>query len=277
MANNFFQNVQHKLDKIWTNVGFTALIFIEIAIIVSVSYFMAQSLRNDVGCDWARLLEPAVCQQAASAIENKKPSQMDATSDARIAQVDWGSPQQLLKRANEQRTTIQIRKRLHLEMLVGFYKAYCWSILAVLFSAPFAAITLVLLGNDGLSKASPTLRATFFATTITAAVAGAIPSIFGHQSSISANQALFLAYEDLDNEIKTYFDSGYRAGAKEPTPATDKTSKVTRECVGDCLPTIVEMRKFIGEIDQEMKRLNKIAVAVDSSKIPAFSISTGKN
>ena len=251
--------------------AFVALMFIEIGAIVTASYFAGDYLKQNVACEWSRILVPSACSlsptETAGAVEPK-------VDHNRISKSEWNDTNVLIKRANEQYETIQLRKRFHVELLTGFYKAYSWSILAVLFSAPFAAIALLLLGQAGLTAASTALKATFFATTITAAVAASIPSIFGHQSSISANQALFLAYEDLGNQMKTYYDSGYRNTAKDTTSGTAKTP--ADSCGTPCVATPTEIRKVLGHIDDEMKRLNQIAIAIDSSKIPAFTINTGK-
>ena len=277
MANEFWQQLKQQVGSIMEASKFSAILFAEIALIVAASFGAAYLLKEKVACDWGRILIPLVCpaRQDQSFITHA----IDASHGVpRIASVDWNDSKQLITRANEQFETIQLRKYLHLEMLMSFFKAYSWSILAILLAAPFAAVTVILLGTKGLSDASTALKATFFATTITASVAAAIPSVFGHQSSISANQALFLSYEDLGNQMKTYYDSGYRPAAKEPVQTGASSSKAQLDsCATNCLPSTQEIRKFLGYVDEEMKRLNQIAIAIDSSKIPAFTINPGRS
>lgn len=277
MLNEFWQKLGGWLKPIADVFNFSALMILQIGAIVAASYFAGNYLKERVACEWGQILIPSVCPKLRTSSSTETIA-LIATISPRIALVDWNDTKQLINRANEQFETIQLRKRFHIEIVMGFYKAYSWSILAVLFAAPFAAVAVVLLGQGGLSAASMALKATFFATTITASVAAAIPSIFGHQSSISANQALFLAYEDLGNQMKTFYDSGHRGATKELVPATASASKTAVEsCIGNCLPKVAEIRNVLGHIDEEMKRLNQIAIAIDSSKIPAFTINTGKN
>jgi len=148
------------------------------------------------------------------------------------------------KRLLAQYAEIQGRMLHHIEITAEFFANYYMAINMVSIMGAVAGICLLFMGSKGWEKASPYVETLWVYTTVMAAYYLSLIVVFRQQDNISDNKALYLRYVALGNELLTYCATG----TSNVTP-----SETTEE--------------FILRMDEQMARINNIAIGFDYTKI----------
>jgi hypothetical protein len=125
-----------------------------------------------------------------------------------------------------------------------FFEVYYLAISVMLFCGAILAIALFFIAQKGWGPTNQYLKTVFVVMAATVAFYGLFPPVFQQEQNISDNKELFLEYETLRREVESY-------------PMTCKNLAGEQKSPGD----------FINYVDGEMKRLGKIAIGFDYTKI----------
>jgi hypothetical protein len=141
----------------------------------------------------------------------------------------------------------------HLDLFIKFYSYYFSTVVMVGVLASVAAICLLFITSKGWVPANSYAKAIFLVATASATYCAAFPSIFQQQQNIDENKRLYLEYVALANEMCSYASTGENIDGDQQNP-----------------------NEFIHYTDGQLKRLDRVAVGFDVSKIPDFTQAFGK-
>lgn len=141
----------------------------------------------------------------------------------------------------------------HFNLLITFYSYYFSTVIMTGVLASVAAICLLFITSKGWDGSSQYAKTIFLVATASATYCAAFPSIFQQQQNIDDNRRLYLDYTALANEMCSYAITGENDAGNPREP-----------------------KEFIHYEDDQLKKLNKIAVGFDVSKIPDFAQAFGK-
>jgi hypothetical protein len=187
---------------------------------------------RDFAEGWRKDLQPASCAGDANA-------NLSVTIDASDGDK---------ARMGGQFQQLKIRMKHHLDLFIKFYSYYFSTVIMVGVLASVAAICLLFITSKGWVPANPYAKTIFLVATASATYCAAFPSIFQQQQNIDDNKRLYLEYGTLANEMCSYATTGENSDGDQQNP-----------------------NDFIHYTDRQFKRLNKIAVGFDVSKIPDFT------
>jgi hypothetical protein len=140
------------------------------------------------------------------------------------------------------------RMKHHFNLLITFYSFYFSTVIMTGVLASVAAICLLFITSKGWVPSNPYAKTIFLVATASATYCAAFPSIFQQQQNIDDNRRLYLEYAGLANEMCSFAITG-------------------ENDAGDSQ----EAKEFIHYEDVQLKKLNKIAVGFDVSKMPDFT------
>lgn len=145
------------------------------------------------------------------------------------------------------------RMKHHFHLLITFYSYYFSTIIMTGVLASVAAICLLFITSKGWVPSNAYAKTIFLVATASATYCAAFPSIFQQQQNIDDNRRLYLEYTGLANEMCSFVTTGENDAGDSQEP-----------------------KEFIHYEDVQLKKLNKIAVGFDVSKIPDFTQAFGK-
>ena len=143
--------------------------------------------------------------------------------------------------------------KFHGDVMAYFFSVYYLSISMILFGGVIVAVALFFIAQNGWGPTNPYVKTVFVVMAAVTAYYGLFPPVFQQEKNISDNTALFLEYQTLRREVESYPQTCAN-GAGEPK----------------------EPGAFITYVNSEMRRLGKIAIGFDYSKIDykgAFDLS----
>jgi len=114
----------------------------------------------------------------------------------------------------------------------------------LLFSGAVLAIAMFFIATKGWALTNQYVKTIFVVMSVTVAFFGLWPPVFQQEKNLSDNKALFLEYETLRNEIRSYPVTRTNVKNEPKTPAD-----------------------FITYVDSEFARLGNVAVGFDYTKI----------
>jgi hypothetical protein len=141
----------------------------------------------------------------------------------------------------------------HFNLLITFYSYYFSTVIMTGVLASVAAICLLFITSKGWVPSNAYAKTIFLVATASATYCAAFPSIFQQQQNIDDNRRLYLDYAALANEMCSYATTGGNDAGESREP-----------------------KDFIHYEDVQLKKLNKIAVGFDVSKIPDFTQALSK-
>lgn len=153
------------------------------------------------------------------------------------------------ERLTEQLEELRKREDFHAEVMVFFYARYYMAIIMFPLLGAVSAIMLFFISKKGWGAAKDQLIAVFIVASAAAIYFGAIPAVFRLEDNIGDNKNLLLQYKGLDNELVSFL--------------------VTQE---DVTGKISNSNTFIHHVDDQMAKLNSLAVGFDYSKVPTTFI-----
>ena len=120
------------------------------------------------------------------------------------------SPINAEQQARMQAQLASIRGRInhHKDVMAYFYAAYFMSIVTFSIAAAVAAVTLVLVSQNGWQSANEYIVNIFFTSAAASAFFGSFPGVFQQQKNITDNKVLCIKYLSLENEVLSYSVTG---------------------------------------------------------------------
>lgn len=140
---------------------------------------------------------------------------------------------------------IQARIKTHADVMGFFYKQYYISLSMICGGSVIASICLFFISKKGWEQVNNTLINIFIVSSSTVILYGNISLVFKQEENIKDNQALYLSYFALRNEMLSYW-------------ATQQVS------TGDA---IVPAAKFIHYMDGRLQELSQIRLGFDATSI----------
>jgi len=153
------------------------------------------------------------------------------------------------ERLIEQLEELRKREDFHAEVMVFFYARYYMAIIMFPLLGALSAIMLFFISKRGWAAANDRLIAVFIVASAAAIYFGAIPAVFKLEDNIGDNKNLLLQYKGLDNELVSFLIT-----------LEDVTGKISNP------------NTFIHHVDDQMAKLNSLAVGFDYSKVPTTFI-----
>jgi hypothetical protein len=158
------------------------------------------------------------------------------------------------QRILEQINKLQVRQKVHINVVKFFYIEYYISISMASISAVIAAICLLLISKVGWEEAkNPTVNI-FIVSSASVILFSTFIFMFKQESNITENKKLYLAYAALEDRVISYLVTNeffVNKGSSEP-------QKITKPA------------QVIQTIDSELATLNNITIGFDSTKIPNY-------
>jgi hypothetical protein len=157
------------------------------------------------------------------------------------------------RRLDEQLVEIKRLTNFHGDVMAYFFSVYYLSISMILFGGVVVAVALFFIAQNGWGPTNSYVKTVFVVMTAVTAYYGLFPPVFQQEKNISDNTALFLEYQTLRREVESYPQTCANVGGEQKEPAA-----------------------FITYVNSEMRRLGKIAIGFDYSKIDykgAFDLS----
>jgi hypothetical protein len=157
------------------------------------------------------------------------------------------------RRLVEQLAEIKRLVKFHGDVMAYFFSAYYLSISMMLFGGVVAAVALFFIAQNGWGPTNSYVKTVFVVMTAVTAYYGLFPQVFQQNKNITDNMSLFLEYQTLRREVESYPQTCTNVANEQKDPAT-----------------------FITYVNSEMRRLGKIAIGFDYTKIDykgAFDLS----
>lgn len=214
-----------------------------------VSFYVPQSVRNTEGQEWSVPLEPEM---------RRTPSQ------AALADVKGSEIQK--SRLSQQVQDIIGRAEHHWKVMAYFQSNYYTGILLRNILGGLAALSIFLVSRNGWERSHPVLVSFALTTSVCTAFYAAFPLMFKQEENFAKNKALYLNYVALLNEVHTYVATGHY-------PQGDKQAKGEKPSETSCCTPLAE---FVVHVNDEMARVNDIAIAFDPNKGAVYKFSTDK-
>jgi hypothetical protein len=231
-----------KTDSVPRTVVFHALIVAGFLTPAFITASICRANAQAFATEWARVLQTITC-------EGNRKQNLPVAIQA--------SPEEKARLAG-QFQELRSRMKHHFDLLITFYSYYFSTIIMTGVLASVAAICLLFITSKGWVPSNPYAKTIFLVATASATYCAAFPSIFQQQQNIDDNKRLYIEYVALTNEMCSYASTGEN---------NDEDPKHPNE--------------FIHYVDLQLKRLNKIAVGFDVTKMPdftqAFAKGTGTN
>jgi len=166
-----------------------------------------------------------------------------------------------------------------------YYRNYFTSIVMSLATGAIAVMALILISKHGWDAANEYIITTFFVMTAFATYYSASPGVFQQDQNISANKALFIKFDALQDELLSYLTTG-EAMKKEPNigealksavdtspkpatqPAQGSRSSGTEQH-GSRTGIPLTPKEFIHYVDIQLA-LDTLPIGFDPSQIPNY-------
>jgi hypothetical protein len=217
------------LPKMSQPVGLSLLVFMLLALAV-----LGRFARNRTGEKWA--VEWFAVRNADSlAVE---PVLTPALRDK----------EPVLSRLRQQLAAMQARKAYHGELTIFFLTRHNTTLIILLVSGLVAAGMLVIITAKGMSHPNPYVKATFATAAAIAALAAGIAGMYKQEDNAVRNAALYVSYENLQNQIRTFMATGRLSAADSAAGPAG----------------------FITSMDSSMAVLNDLAIGFDQSAAPGI-------
>jgi len=142
---------------------------------------------------------------------------------------------------------VQNRIQTHANVMGFFYKQYYISLSMICGGSVIASICLFFISKSGWERVNNALINIFIVSSSTVILYGNISLVFKQEENIKDNQALYLSYFDLRNEMLSYW-------------ATQEAK------TGDTI-IIVPAAQFIHYIDGRLQELSQIRLGFDATGI----------
>jgi hypothetical protein len=188
-----------------------------------------------------------VAPQQASSSPSPSPS-VSPTPTPTATQSPSGTPIPLnpeqKARLAAQELKVKGLTRHHASVMAFFAQAYYSAICVLLFGGAVLAIAMFFIATKGWASTNQYVKTIFVVMTVIIAFFGLWPPVFQQDKNLSDNKALFLEYQTLRNEIRSY-------------PVTGTNVKNERK----------EPNDFITYVDSELARLGNVAIGFDYTKI----------
>lgn len=182
---------------------------------------------------------PTPLAQQASASPNPSPS---VTPVPTATPTPLTPEQKARLAAQEQKVSGLIRH--HASVMAFFAQAYYAAICVLLFCGAVLAVAMFFIATKGWEKTNQYIKTIFVVMTVTVAFFALWPPVFQQEKNLSDNKALFLEYQTLRNEMRSY-----------PVTRTNVKNEAK------------EPNDFITYVDSEFARLGNVAVGFDYTKI----------
>jgi hypothetical protein len=181
----------------------------------------------------------------ATATPSPTPTPIPTPGDDECGQGVYEIADEQQARLDRQLYEIKNHIKFHGDVMGFFFTAYYLAISMMLFGGVLVAVALFFIAQSGWGPANPYVKTIFVVMAAITAYYGLFPPVFQQQKNIADNMALLLEYQTLRREVESY-------------PQT-------------CTTVVGEMKKtpgnFINYVNSEMKRLGKIAIGFDYTKI----------
>lgn len=125
-----------------------------------------------------------------------------------------------------------------------------------------AGFTLFLISQKGWSQAHKYQKTIFITASSTLLLMVQIPLLLKYEDNYGSNKDLFVSYERIQNELRSYLSTSYASGSLN-------TSNM--QTPGDQAPAQIKPRDFILYIDTRLATLNQFAIDLDPSILPDYS------
>jgi hypothetical protein len=186
------------------------------------------------------------------------PTASPSPSPPPASQEECGKGKYALTPAQDVSRTTQLDeiKRLakfHGDVMAYFFSAYYVSISVMMFGGVIVAVALFFIAQNGWGPTNSYVKTVFVVMAAVTAYYSLFPSVFQQNKNITDNMALFLEYQTLRREVESYPQTCANVANERKDPAT-----------------------FITYVNSEMRRLGKIAIGFDYTKIDykgAFDLS----
>ena len=203
--------------------------------------------RPDADTSPAPSPSPTIAQQQADASPSPTPS-VSPTPTPTPSPTPASTPvplsQEQKGRLAAQETKVNGLIRHHASVMAFFSQAYYSAICVLLFGGAVLAIAIFFVATKGWGLTNQYVKTIFVVMTVIVAFFGLWPPVFQQEKNLSDNKALFLEYQTLRNEIRSY-------------PVTRTNVKNEPKAPND----------FITYVDSELARLGNVAVGFDYTKI----------